>query len=101
MAINIEVNADYKITSDTYNVIVHRKHLVDPTKSPNWAKLKENGHDGSIREDWREASFHRTLEKALNWIAEQSQRDSNAESIGELIRDLQRINGEIKAVLAR
>ncbi len=101
MALNIEVNNEYKLTSDALNVIVNRKHIVDPTKSPNWAKLEAKGADPTPREVWREVAYCRTLEKALNYIAEQGIRESNAESISELLSEIKVIQREISAVLSK
>jgi hypothetical protein len=100
MALNITVNSQYKLTSDSLNVIVNRKHLVDPTKSPNWSKLEAKGASPAIREEWREVAYHRTVEKALNWIAEQTQRDSDAESIGALLAEIKQMQADIKGVNA-
>lgn len=101
MALNITVNSQYKLTSDPLQVIVNRKHIVDPTKSPNWAKREAEGADPTPREEWREVAYCRTVEQALNWIAEQVQRDSNATSIAELLGEIKAIQREISAVLAQ
>jgi hypothetical protein len=104
MALNIEVNSQYKLTSDSMNVIVNRKHIVDPTKSPNWEKVREKLEaegKADIRIEWREVSYHRTVENALNWISEQTQRDSNAESIAELLDVFKAIQHDISGALAR
>jgi hypothetical protein len=101
MALNIIVTPQYKITSDSLQVTVNRKHIVDPTKAPGWAKREAEGADPTPREEWRECAYCRTVEQALSWIAEQIQRDSNAESVAELLGEIQAIRREIKAVLAR
>jgi hypothetical protein len=101
MALNIEVNSQYKLTSDSMNVIVNRKYSVDPTKAPNWAKREAEGASPAIRIEWREVAYCKTVEHALNWISEQAQRDSNAQSIAELLDEIKAIQREIKAVLAR
>lgn len=101
MSLNIEINSEFKLTSDSYQVIVNRKHIVDPTKSPNWAKREAEGADPTPRIEWREVAYCRTVEKALTWIAEQTQRESNAETVAELLNEIQAIRREIKAVLTR
>lgn len=101
MTLNINVNDTYKLTSDSLNVIINRKHIVDPTKAPNWAKLQAEGKSGELREEWREVAYCRTVEKALNFIAEQEQRESNAESISELLSEIKAFQRQVSAVLAK
>lgn len=96
---NVEVTADYRITSDSMNVIVKRKHIVDPTKSPNWAKMQAEGHNGEPRIEWREVAYCRTLEKALNWIGEQIVRDSQAETVEELLDEIIRYQRQISELV--
>ncbi|MDQ0154981.1 hypothetical protein [Robertmurraya andreesenii] len=99
MSLNIEVNSEFKLTSDSYQVIVNRKHIVDPTKAPGWAKRQAEGADPTPREEWREVAYCRDVEQALNWIVRQVQLTSSAETISELLDELQAIRREIKAVL--
>ena len=99
MALNIAINENYRITSDAHNVIVLRKHIVDPTKGPNWAKLEAKGADPMPREDWREQSYHGTVAQAIRAIGEQQVRDSEAESLAELLAEIKRVNSEIVAQL--
>jgi hypothetical protein len=101
MVLRIEINADYLLTSDLLNVIVNRKHIVDPTKSPNWAKREADGADPTPREEWREVSYHPTIDKAATWILEQTVRDSDATTLREVIEVTQRFNREITAKLGR
>lgn len=101
MALNITVNSRYKLTSDSYQVIVNRKYIVDPTKAPNWAKRKAEGADSTPREEWREVAYCRDIEQALNWISKQTQLNSNAESLAELLDELKAIRRDIKAVMTR
>jgi hypothetical protein len=101
MALNITVNKDYRITSDPLNVIVQRRFIVDPTKSPNWSKRQAQGADPTPRIDWREVSYHTTVEKALNWIADQMIRASDAETIAELLGEIKRIRSDFNAIMTR
>lgn len=100
MALNIEVNENYRITSDSANVIVQRKHIVDPTKSPGWAKMAANGADPTPRAEWRDHSYSRTVPQALKIIGESQVRDSDAESLEELVQEIKRFNGEIETLLS-
>jgi hypothetical protein len=101
MVLNITVNSQYKLTSDSLNVIVNRKHIVDPTKAPGWPQREAEGADPSPRETWKEVAYSPTVEKALNYIVDQSIRDSNAQTISELVSEVARIRREIEAVLTR
>lgn len=98
---NIEINADYRIISDALNVIVNRKHIVDPTKAPNWPKRQAEGADPTPKVAWREVAYCATVDKALQYIADQQIRDSQAETVAELLHEIRRIHGEIKAVTTR
>lgn len=98
---DIEINADYRITSDALNVIVNRKHISDPTKAPNWPKRQAEGADPTPSIKWREIAYCSTVEKALQYIADQMIRDSEAETVAELLHEIRRIHSEIKAVTAR
>lgn len=98
MPLNIKVNADYRITSDPRNIIVNRKYLVDPTKSPNWTAMEAKGKSGAIREEWREVAFFPTVDIALKWIVSQQVRDSNAESLTELLHEIRGFHREISDV---
>lgn len=98
---NIQVNADYRITSDERNVIVNRRHMSDPTKSPRWAELAAKGASPEPTEKWKEVSYHHRLEQALEWIVDQQIRDSAAESLEELVEQITGFQRDIKALLRR
>lgn len=97
MALNIEVGSEYKITSDSMNLILNRKHIVDPTKAVGW----KPGGETRKREEWREYKYFGTIDKALEFIVEQGVRESDATTIGELLAEIQAIRREISAVLGR
>lgn len=48
MTLNIEISDKYRITSDSTQIIVQRKHHVDPTLSPAYDADK---HSSETRED--------------------------------------------------
>jgi hypothetical protein len=104
MALNIEVNADFKITSDPLNIIVKRRYLVDPTKAPNWEKVREKleaeGKAG-IREDWREVAYCTGIDHAIKWIMNQQIRESDADNLTELLDEIRRFEREISAILPK
>ncbi len=95
----IQVSEEFRIKSDTRNVIVERMYMTDPTKSPNWKQLEEKGADPSPRESWREVSYHSTVAKAIVSIGEQKVRDSEATTLKELLDEIRDFNGEIRALL--
>lgn len=43
MAIEIPISPDYKLTSDSLNIIVNERYFTDPTKAPNWPKKLAEG----------------------------------------------------------
>ena len=98
--INIEVLGDYRITSDTMGVIIHRKIIVDPTKSPNWAKREAEGASPELRASWTVLSYHPTVEQAMHRIAEQCIRECGAQTFEELLSEMRRIRREISDILA-
>jgi hypothetical protein len=98
---NIKVNADYRITSDERNVIVNRRHMSDPTKAPNWAKRQAEGADPTPTEKWKEVSYHHRIEQALEWIVDQQIRDSEADTLEELVGQIAGFQRDIKALLRR
>jgi hypothetical protein len=98
MALNITVNADYRITSDPLNVIVNRKYIVDPTKAPNWAKREAEGADPTPREVWKEVAYFAGVDLALKWIMNQRIRESDATNLAELLDEIKRFEREISAL---
>jgi hypothetical protein len=98
---DIQINANYKITSDERNIIVNRRFMVDPTKSPNWAKRQAEGADPTPKEKWREVTYHGRIEQALNSIIDQQIRDSEAEQLSELVAQIKGFQREISEVMGR
>lgn len=96
----IEINEDYRIKSDDRNIIVERRHIIDPTKAPNWKQLEAKGTDPTPKEDWRAISYHGTIAQALTSIGEQKVRDSEATTLRELLDEISDFNGEIRRLLA-
>jgi hypothetical protein len=101
MALNIAVNEDYRITSDTLNIIVNRRYIVDPTKSPMWAKLEAKGADPTPRTEWREVAYFTGIDFAIKWIMNQRIRESGATNLPELLDEIKRFQREIKAILPK
>ncbi|MGG2024187.1 hypothetical protein AB1282_00560 [Gottfriedia sp. S16(2024)] len=101
MALNINITEDIKIISDTHNVIVQRKHIVDPTKSPNWAKLEAKGASSALREEWRDVSYHPSVEQAVKSIMCKKVNSSDATSLTEVLDEIKRFETELSAILKR
>lgn len=97
---NIQVNEDYRIVSDSLNVTVQRKYLVDPTKSPNWPKMKAEGKSPDVRIDWRDYKYFARVDDALVGIFEQQVRDSQAETVAELLAEIKGFRREMKALMS-
>ena len=96
----IEINDKYRIKSYDRNIVVERKHITDPTKAPNWKQLEAKGADPSPKVKWREVSYHSTVPQAIQFIGEQTVRDSEATTLRELLEEIREFNGEIRELLA-
>ena len=101
MALNIVINADYKLTSDAMNVIVNRKHEIDPTKSPRWAELEKKGADPSVRTEWREVAYCKTVDQAITWLMNRVVVESDATELREVAELITAFTHEIRAKLGR
>jgi hypothetical protein len=99
MALNIVINKEYRITSDGLNVILQRRRIVDPTKSPNWSRMKDKGADPTPRDEWRDVGYYNTVEAALNGIVDRRIKESDAQTVCELISEIRQIRREISEVL--
>lgn len=100
MALNIAVGKDYRITSDSMNIIVNERYFADPTKAPNWKQREAEGASPEPVEKWREVSFHSRVESAMNKIVDKTILRSDAETFSELLREIREIRREIDGVLA-
>lgn len=101
MPLNIAVNENYRITSDSHNIIVSKRKVVDPTKAPNWEKRKKEGASPDLREVWEETAYCKTIERALDKIYHQTTLDSDATTISELLSEIQQTSREISDVLGK
>ena len=99
MALNIRINDDWRLTSDQFNVILNKRYIVDPTKSPNWEKRKADGASPELREEWKEVGYYPTIELAMDALVNKAVLSSDAETIPELLNEITQIRREISAVL--
>ncbi|UTG85089.1 hypothetical protein [Bacillus paranthracis] len=79
----INIGEKYKITSDTFNVIVNQRFN---------KKVKE-GADPAF--DYKPVSFHPTLEKACISLLNRELRENESKSITELILVIQKATTDI------
>lgn len=98
MPLKIEVTPDYRITSDTLNIIVQKRYTVDPTKSPNWPRMQAEGADPTPRTEWRDEGYYETLEEAINGIIDSQLKESDAGSLTGLLMEIRKIRDKIRAV---
>lgn len=80
---NVQINADYRITSDQYNVNVERRKLSDPTKRPGYDASKA-AINATPRESWTPVAHCRDVSHALNWYVDHRVRTSEATTLAEL-----------------
>lgn len=93
--LNIQVDNNYKLTSDGLQIVIQRKHIVDPTKSP---KFKE-GDNKERRETWKPWKYCSTIERALEIILQQYIFESNAKTLKELQDEIRLFKQEMKSIL--
>ncbi|MFJ7665302.1 hypothetical protein ACIQXW_23370 [Lysinibacillus sp. NPDC097162] len=96
MSLNIEISDKYRIKSDDYQIIVQRKHTVDPTLSPAFDPKK---HSAEKRIEWRDWKWCAKPEQALEIIARQRIFESDAQTLGELRNEIALFKREISGLL--
>ncbi|WP_298833872.1 hypothetical protein [uncultured Planococcus sp.] len=78
---NIEINADYRLTSDPLNIFVMYRKVSDPTKRPGFDASK---HDTTPKETWVTLANCRDVAHALNWYVDHRVKTSEATTLVEL-----------------
>lgn len=96
MSLNIVISNNYRITSDSTQIIVQRKHLVDPTLSPAYAADK---HSSETREEWRNWKYCGKVTQAIEIIANQNVFESDATSLEQLRNEIALFRREIKRAM--
>lgn len=94
--LDIAVNDDYKLISDGMQIIVQRKHIIDPTKSPNF----KEGDDTTKREEWKTWKYCGKVEQALELILRQRIFESDASTLKELQDEIVSFKQKIRLLLA-
>lgn len=96
MTLNIVISDCYRITSDSTQIIVQRKHLVDPTLSPAYDAEK---HSSEIREEWRNWKYCGKVTQAIEIIARQNVFESDATSLEQLRNEIALFRREIRCAV--
>lgn len=94
--LDIQVTDDYKLTSDGLQIIISRKHVVDPTKSPFF---KAEKHSAEIREEWKTWKYCGKVEQAIDTILSQRIFESDAKNLKELKSEIAAFRNEIQNLL--
>ncbi|AIW03542.1 replication initiation protein [Bacillus phage Moonbeam] len=79
---NIQLNENYKLTSDQHNVILNRKN-----------KKKED--NPNTEDTYSAIAFYPNLEQACNGLIDKEIRLSEATSIEQLVNDMTKLKDEI------
>jgi len=87
--VEIKIGDKYKITSDTFNVIVNQR----------FNKKVQEGADPEF--DYKPVSFHPTLEKACISLLNKEIREIDTKSIDELIQVIKIVTNEICHAVAQ
>jgi hypothetical protein len=85
------LDGKYRITSDPLTYVISERRVIDPTKSPNWAKMKAEGKSPAPRIEYRELSYPSTMEYALQYIIDREVKSSNVRSLDEYIAEIKRL----------
>lgn len=93
---NIEIADKYRLTSDSLQIVIQRKHTVDPTKSPAF----KPGMDATIRTEWRDWKYASKPEQALELILRQKILESEATDLRTLRSEITAFRREIRAQFA-
>lgn len=96
MTLNIEISDKYRITSDEMQIVIQRKHTVDPTKAPGFDAEK---HSATLREEWRTWKYCGKVTQALDIIARQRILESDATELSQLRDEITVFKREIRRLL--
>ena len=96
MTLNIEISDKYRITSDEMQIVIQRKHTVDPTKAPGF---NPEIHSSELRTEWRNWKYCGKVQQAIEVILRQQVFESDAISLKELHDEISSFRREINAKL--
>ena len=96
MTLSIEISDKYRITSDAMQIVIQRKHTIDPTKSPAFNPDK---HSAEIREEWRDWKFCGKVSQAIDLMLAQEIRESDATDLRTLRDEISSFRSIVEAQL--
>ena len=85
---NIKLNDDYCITSDSFQYILNKKEIYQTGKNAGEVRMRALG-------------FYRTMEDVLVGYLQKKALESEAKTIKEYIKDFKEIQEEIKKLMSK
>lgn len=99
MTLNIEIKAlkdDYRIISDSLQLIVQRKHIVDPTLSPTFNPAK---HSAETRIEYRDWKYCGSISQVADVLLKKRILESDATTLRQLRDEITAFKRQINALL--
>ena len=107
--INVQLSPEYRLTADTHNFIVLERHVVDPTRAPDWERKKAEAAragktlDDTPREEWREIAYYSQradgLALCLEYVAIRSAARGNAVTLTEFVAEIRSLIESFRAMV--
>lgn len=82
----IELIDGWRLAADTYQWILQKK-------------TKPRKKDGRTYE-WKNMSYHRTVEQAVNHLAQSALRDADVKTLGDLLVEAENVTARLSAALS-
>lgn len=98
MTLNIEIKAlkdDYRIISDSLQLIVQRKHIVDPTLSPNY----KPSMDATKRIEYRDWKYCGSISQVADVLLKKRILESDATTLRQLRDEITAFKRQISDLL--
>lgn len=92
---NVQINADWRLVSDEYNITVEQRKLTDPTRRPGFDAAK---HDATPRTVWTPKAHCRDVAQALTWYIDYNSRTSDVTTLVELRDLIVELRDEVEAL---
>lgn len=96
MTLNIEISGKFRLTSDAMQIVIQRKHTIDPTKSPAFNPEK---HSAETREEWKDWKYCGSVAQSIEVIAKQHVLESDATSLEQLRNEIVEFHRHIDELL--
>ena len=94
--LNIQVTDDYKLTSDGIQIIIQKRHIVDPTNSPFFDAEK---HSSEKRIEWKPWKYCGKIETAIDLIMRQGIFETEAKDLKTLRSEIVSFRERIEKAL--